>query len=293
MIKASRSSAVLMFLSGTLALVSFACSSDNASKSGSVQEKPIATASAPSVANSPVAKPTSLPVERNKSTDSTPSAPDTYQQAIYKAARAKSISESAQSREDWKLVSSQWQQVVDLLKAVPPKSANYAIAKTKLKEYQEQLDYAQQQADPRAKAESPVSKCIPKASARVASGTVFRVPIKRREYGTVVIDVTVSNFNIKQTFEMMLDTGASATAITQQMAAALRVDNITVAGVSTAGGKALVGVGCIDSIKVGGASLKNLAVLIPPGLDVGLLGQNFFGGYDVTIKNNFVEFRVR
>ena len=44
---------------------------------------------------------------------------------------------------------------------------------------------------------------------------VFRVPIKRRSGKTPVIDVT---FNGNQVFEMILDTGASGTLITQQMA---------------------------------------------------------------------------
>ena len=49
---------------------------------------------------------------------------------------------------------------------------------------------------------------------------VFQAKIKRRESGVPVIDVT---FNSKQKFEMLLDTGASQTMITKEMANALGV----------------------------------------------------------------------
>lgn len=63
---------------------------------------------------------------------------------------------------------------------------------------------------------------------------VLQVPIKRREGGTPVIDVT---FNGRQTFEMLFDTGASHTAITPQMAKALGVVQDGAALFETAGGR--------------------------------------------------------
>ncbi|MFB2876582.1 TIGR02281 family clan AA aspartic protease [Floridanema aerugineum] len=278
--KVSRDRGLLILLSGMIALLSIACSSDNATQSPVVKVE--------SKVNATVASPKTVVVKQEQV-----AVEDSYEEAIAKAARAKSISESAQSREDWKLVHSQWQKVMQLLKAVPTSSPNYAKAQTKIKEYQEQADYAAKQADPRAKQVSLESKCTTKLSTSAPSGTVIRVPIKRREFGTLVIDVTLTNANIKQTFEMMLDTGASGTAITQEMAARLKVETFAVAKVSTAAGGALIGVGCVDAIQVAGASLKNVPVGIPPGLEIGLLGQDFFSRYDMTIKNNIVEFRVR
>lgn len=287
--KISCSNRLLILVSAMLAFVSLACSSDNVTQSPNVKVQSKANASVATSVTTSVAQPKTVVVNQNQDT----SVGDSYEVAIAKAARAKSIGESAQSRDDWKLVSTQWQQVMQLLKAVPASSANYAKAQAKLKEYQEQVDYAAKQADPRVKQVSLASKCTTKLSTSAPSGTVIRVPIKRREFGTLVIDVTLTNRNIKESFEMMLDTGASGTAITQEMAARLNIETIAVAKVSTAAGGALIGVGCLDAVQVGAASLKNVPVGIPPGLDIGLLGQDFFSRYDMTIKNNFVEFRVR
>ena len=68
----------------------------------------------------------------------------------------------------------------------------------------------------------PLCGELPSESTGVTSGTgtskpnngVYRVPIKRRLASTPVIDVT---FNGKK-FEMILDTGASSTLITQRIA---------------------------------------------------------------------------
>lgn len=280
--KVSCDRGLLILLSGMVAVVSMACSSENATQSPNVKVE--------SKVNASVAQPKTVVVKQKQEQAAIG---DSYEDAIAKAARAKSIGESAQSRDDWKLVNTQWQKVMQLLKAVPASSPNYAKAQVKLKEYQEQVDYAAKQADPKIKPVSLASKCTTKVSTGAPSGTVIRVPIKRREFGTLVIDVTLTNTNIKQTFEMMLDTGASGTAITQEMAARLNVETVAVAKVSTAAGGALIGVGCLDAVQVAGASLKNVPVGIPPGLEIGLLGQDFFSRYDMTIKNNFVEFRVR
>ena len=52
--------------------------------------------------------------------------------------------------------------------------------------------------------------------------------------------------------------------------------------------------GYVDSIGVGGAVAKDVAVAIAgPELETGLLGHDFFGDYDVTIKRDIVEFRPR
>lgn len=287
--KASRDRALLILLTGMIAVVSIGCSSENATESPKVKVEPKANASVVKTTAVAGVKPKTV-VKQNQEQAAVV---DNYEEAIAKATRAQSIGQSAQSRDDWNLVSTQWQQVTQLLKAVPASSPNYAKAQTKLKEYQEQVDYAAKQADPKFKQVSLASKCTTKVTTKAPSGTVIRVPIKRREFGTLVIDVTLTNANNKQTFEMMLDTGASGTAITPEMAARLNVETFAVAKVSTAAGDALIGVGCLDAVQVANASLKNVPVGIPPGLGIGLLGQDFFSRYDMTIKNNLVEFRVR
>ncbi|MCT7950392.1 retroviral-like aspartic protease family protein [Ancylothrix sp. C2] len=115
---------------------------------------------------------------------------------------------------------------------------------------------------------------------------VFQVPIKRRDGGIPVIDVT---FNGKQKFEMLLDTGASITKITEAMANSLGVvaDGKIRAQVAS-GDFVEFPTGRVSQINVGGAVASNVQVSIG---SVPLLGQNFFGGYDVTIKKDVVELR--
>ncbi|MGB3692618.1 MAG: hypothetical protein WA865_19200 [Spirulinaceae cyanobacterium] len=51
--------------------------------------------------------------------------------------------------------------------------------------------------------------------------------------------------------------------------------------------------GRLKSLETGGVSLKDLVVAISPTLDIGLLGQDVYGNYDVSIKENVIELRVR
>jgi len=228
-----------------------------------------------------------------------------YQQALNKASSARSISQSAQSQDDWKLVANRWQQAIQLLKTVPKTSPYRALAQSKLPEYQRSLAYANQQA-----ARNPIADVIPldpsivisstdadspktvAARPRPDRGQVFRARIKRREGGTPVIDVT---FNGRQTFEMIVDTGASGTVITQHMANALGSRTVGTTSVTTASDRNVeVSLTYVDSISVGGATIKGVVVAIGgAALDVGLLGHDFFGDYDITVKRDIVEFRTR
>jgi hypothetical protein len=120
---------------------------------------------------------------------------------------------------------------------------------------------------------------------------VYQAKIIRREGGIPVIQAI---FNDRQPFEMMVDTGASGTVITPMMA---RLLGVIPAGRGKADTPSQKGVefdlGSIQALNVGGAIKNNLIVAIAPLLDVGLLGQDFFGEYDVTIKEDVVEFRSR
>lgn len=116
--------------------------------------------------------------------------------------------------------------------------------------------------------------------------------IKRRTSGIPIIDVT---FNGKQKFEMMLDTGASGTVITPKMANALRVKPVGKIKATIADGKQTEFlVGFVDSIEAGGVKVTDVPVAIG-GSDAnpGLLGQDFFGDYEIRINpnSNVIEFR--
>lgn len=132
---------------------------------------------------------------------------------------------------------------------------------------------------------------VPGSAALPSEAGVFQAQILRRQAGIPVIQVV---FNGGQPFEMMVDTGASGTVITPIMAEVLGViptgrglaDTPSQRGVEFE-------IGLVDSMEVGGATANNIAVAIAPALDVGLLGQDFFGEYDVTIKEDVVEFRTR
>ena len=95
---------------------------------------------------------------------------------------------------------------------------------------------------------------------------------------------------------MIVDTGASGTVLTQQTANALGLVAVATAKANTASAKAVeFPIGYVDSIAVGGAMVRDIPVAIAPTsvLETGLLGHDFFGNYDVTIKRDVVEFRPR
>src|SRR4028119_6696 len=120
---------------------------------------------------------------------------------------------------------------------------------------------------------------------------VFQAKIKRRAGGTPVIDVV---FNGNKTFEMIVDTGASGTLITQRMASLLGVRPVRTVRAGIADGSVVeFPIGMVRSIRVGGAAVQNVEVAIAKQMEIGLLGHDFFGNYDVKIKKDVVEFYVR
>lgn len=223
-----------------------------------------------------------------------------YNQALSKAASAQNLAKSALSPDDWHLVASRWQQAIESLKTLPPASPYGALAKDKLPQYKTGLATAQKraaqakQAEPRTPPGLLGSQPINVSSAVTTSrsGNVLQAKIKRRAGGTPIIDVT---FNGTQTFEMIVDTGASGTVITQQMADALGIRIIGKTKVNTASQAGVeVPLGFVESISVGHAVIKEVIVAIGnEALDIGLLGHDFFSDYDVTVKRDVVEFRKR
>jgi len=122
------------------------------------------------------------------------------------------------------------------------------------------------------------------------SSNIFRIPIKRRVGGVPVIDVI---FNGTQRYEMAFDTGATAIAITPEMAKDLNIKPDNKAVISTGNGNVVVQVGRVASVQVGHVVHKDLAVIILPKIPIGLLGQNFFGQHDVTIKADEIVINFR
>lgn len=120
---------------------------------------------------------------------------------------------------------------------------------------------------------------------------VFQAKIKHRAGGVPVIDVT---FNGRDTFEMIVDTGASGTVITKKMAALLGLKAESKAKFDTANARNVeLVLSRVKSIEVDGAVARNVLVAVGSSeLDTGLLGHDFFGNYNILIKQDTVEFLV-
>ncbi|MEH2045256.1 retropepsin-like aspartic protease family protein [Nostoc sp.] len=317
MLQSFLSRATLIFVSSTLAVLCVACSEDklNTATGGDEQPTPIRDLAPvqPSVEPvRPAATPEAQPL------DPFESEPSLFEMGRDKAVGAWSISQSAQSPDDWKLVASQYQDAIALMQRVRRQSPEFAIAQTKITEYRRQVKYAQQQANPRPVAVRvphkivvvvPQRETIPKftlppretkplspepglpsSAVVIPDEAVFTAPIKRRIGGTPIVEVT---FNGQQQFEMIVDTGASGTVITQEMANALGIVTVGKAKANTASSRAVeFPVGYVNSMAVGGVIVNKIPVAIAGAeLETGLLGHDFFGNYDVTIKRNVIEFR--
>jgi predicted aspartyl protease len=278
--------------------------SQNRSASNSNAAGSSAVSSAAPASSDPVAVPSNGAASAATS-EPFPVSGDAYKLALEKATSAKNIGQSALSEDDWNLAASRWQQAVDYLKSLPSSSPHRAIAQTKLTEFQRELAKAKQKASQvknnsgnglnpglitQGNGSLNVSSAVNTSAA--GSGTLYRVPIKRRAGGTPIVDVT---FNGNQTFEMIVDTGASGTVITGAMAQSLGVKIVGKTKVNTASQSGVeVPLGYVDSISVGNAVVKEVIVAIGnEALDIGLLGHDFFNDYDVTVKQDVVEFRKR
>jgi len=319
---------LLIFLSGTLAVLSFGCREDKQNTAIGSNEQP---AQMNNLAAEPDIKETA-PAVSPETEPQTPVKiePTSFELGLDKAIGGFSISQSAQSSADWRLVASQYEDAIALMKQVQQESPDFAIAQRKITEYQLQARYAQEKAtvkpllttspEPQkivvaVPEPSPLPKFIirplpqpvrlevkklppavslPPQTLNQAKEKerqeVFSVPIKRRIGGTPIIEVT---FNGNQQFEMIVDTGASGTVITQQMASSLGVVSVGKAKANTASSKAVeFPIGYVDTIEAGGVSVNKVAVAIAGSdLETGLLGHDFFGNYDLTIKRDVVEFR--
>ncbi len=124
-----------------------------------------------------------------------------------------------------------------------------------------------------------------------APAGVFRARIKRRDGGTPVIDV---KFNGNQTYEMLVDTGATGTLVTKSMAQSLNLPIVGAGRFTLADGRTItMPVGLLNSLSVSGATIRNVNVAIAGDYAEGLLGSDFLSNYDVKIKRDVIEFYPR
>jgi predicted aspartyl protease len=320
MLQSFLSRAALIFLSSALAVLSVACSEDKQNSATGGNE----SAQIGDLAAVQPAEPTRPARPKAQSPEPSEIEPSFFELGLDKASSALSISQSAQSSEDWRLVASQFREAIALMQSVEPQSQEFGLAQTKITEYERRIKYAQRKANPSPprlpvvkpqrvivtvpqtattpKFSPPLSapaqtrllspEPVPSSALLAQEQEVFTAPIKRRVGGTPIIAVT---FNGQKQFEMIVDTGASGTVITQQMANALGVVPVGKARANTASSKAVeFPVGYINSMEVSGVMVNRVPVAIAGlELETGLLGHDFFGNYDVTIKRNVVEFRTR
>jgi len=217
-----------------------------------------------------------------------------YQTAIATAQTATQLSQQAKSVEDWQAVVIQWQTAVNLMQKIPEHDVNRTAAlknlvlleegvarsKAKLKEFKVQSSEQESFTPTQIIPAKPISKPI------ATVGSKYQATIKSYRNNIPIIDVM---FNGSVSFEMMVDTGASNTMITESMSKILQVKAVRSVPARTPSGEVEFQVGYVDSIGIGDNSVEGLPVAI--GTEA-LLGHDFFGDCNINIKRdqNIVEF---
>ncbi|MDY6786311.1 MAG: retroviral-like aspartic protease family protein [Cyanobacteriota bacterium] len=266
----------LIALASFLTLSSVACTSENTDSIATPSPVPSAIPASPAPEQPTSAASTPLPT-------ASVAGRDPYNEAIDLASSAINFSKSAAVREDWAMVASRWQQAVDYLQTVPNSHQKYAEAQAKIPQYQRFLAEAQLKSKP------------PEQATADASGDVnpkyFTVPIKQRISGIPLVEV---NFNGVQKFDMLFDTGASKTLLSGPIAATLNLKPVATSRVVIADGSVVeLPIVAVDSMEINGRVKRKVSSAVAPNMPVGLLGQDFFEGYDFTIKKNVIEFNLR
>ncbi|PKO74198.1 MAG: TIGR02281 family clan AA aspartic protease [Betaproteobacteria bacterium HGW-Betaproteobacteria-15] len=91
---------------------------------------------------------------------------------------------------------------------------------------------------------------------------------------------------------VMVDTGATGVAISQQVADRLGLQSRTAVRTQTANGDSISYMTRLDSIRIGGVEARDVSAMIAPGLggDV-LLGMSFLGRMDVRLYQGSMTIR--
>jgi aspartyl protease family protein len=120
---------------------------------------------------------------------------------------------------------------------------------------------------------------------------VFYLPIEYRVHGIPVVKVL---FNGEHEFEMFFDTGASSIVITPQILEALGLEPIGITMTNTASDRAVPSaIFDLNLVEAGGVAKKNIVARVSDALDIGLLGQDFYRHYDISIRRDVIELRSR
>ena len=123
------------------------------------------------------------------------------------------------------------------------------------------------------------------------------VPVLKKG-GSLVVPVTLNN---ERDVELILDTGATMTVLSTNVAIELGLLSNTqtrVTTVNTAGGPVQVNLTQIDSIQIETAKARNVSVVIhdlpeaQPGVD-GLLGMSFLNNFLVTLDSDQGQLHLR
>ncbi|MGB7519564.1 MAG: retropepsin-like aspartic protease [Spirulinaceae cyanobacterium] len=256
-----------IFLGSILTLGTVACSQDSEPAS-TAEVSPAEAAAVVEASPSPSLSPS--PQE------------DSFQEAFDMATGATAMGKSALAREDWVLIVQRWEKVIKLLETVPASSPNHKIAQEKLAEYKSYLAKAKQRATPRPDVGETISDANPK---------FFSIPIKAKSQGIPIVAVT---FNGSKTFDMLFDTGATNTLITQSIAQALELRAISSSNIIIANGSIVsMPVMQLESMATDGRVKTNVRVAMAESMPIGLLGQDFYAGYDINIKTGVIEFTRR
>jgi len=129
---------------------------------------------------------------------------------------------------------------------------------------------------------------------KAAESRIIRVPIKYRWGGVPIVEVVLNN-GCAFIFDLLLDTGASRTLITKQMAELLKiVPSGTCQSIVADGSVVTFDLGWVQSLAVQTAVVCNIQIAIADNrITYGLLGQDFLARYNVRILENQVEFHPR
>lgn len=267
---------IATLLAASSLIASAGCGSQTAVEGPS---PPVASAAAASAASTPTSTAQAV------TTNLTPAAaPQTnhFKEAVNRATSAVALGQSAQSPDDWKLAASRWQQALGLMQKVPTGDPNHATAQTKIKEYQQHLAAAQQRA---SGVSQPAASSAP---VQAPNGLVAQIPVIERRGGTPVVPVTFTGPRGEQQFSMLFDTGATGTLITSAMAEALGVVIVGETIVTIAdGSQVTLPIAYVDVIEVGG--LRKEGVVVAIGGDVGLLGQDIYGDYGISMGGSTIN----
>jgi predicted aspartyl protease len=248
---------------------------------------PQVTVSPLPVANSPTQIPASPSPDIPANLMSAPVDDNSYQNALVAATAAQTISGSALTKEDWTLVTNQWQDALKFLQLVPKNSPNYRQAISLLPQYQQSLSQARQKS---ATFKDPVQK-VDLSLLPVENSNSFSIPIIKKLDNIPVIEVT---FNGEQRFQMLLDTGASRTLLTKAMANQLQLQASGKTTAKTANGISQFDTVELQSVQFGQGMTNNIVVSIGQDtLNYGLLGHDVYKGYDITLKEDVILFNKR